>query len=65
MIFYNVQLSLIPNLTSATDLTFVDESRPQQVKHAMTSSSNLDMNITSDDHGSGDSTKVLIERFIL
>ncbi|KAH7670439.1 hypothetical protein IHE45_10G027400 [Dioscorea alata] len=54
------KLSLIPNLTSATDLTFVDESRPQQVKHGVTSSPNRDMNITSDDHGSGDSTKIYV-----
>ena len=65
MIFYNVQLNLIPSLTSATDLTFVDESRPQQVKHGVTSSPGLAMNITSDGHGSGDSTKVLIVKFIL
>lgn len=54
------KLNLIPSLTSATDLTFVDESRPQQVKHGVTSSPDLAMNITSDGHGSGDSTKIYV-----
>ncbi|KAM0934935.1 hypothetical protein DsansV1_C30g0215891 [Dioscorea sansibarensis] len=54
------KLNLIPSLTSATDLTFVDESRPQQVKHGVTSSPGLAMNITSDGHGSRDSTKIYV-----